>query len=57
MKKKMQQVLQENVEVGHVSNTKRLEQPKNDLEEAMTFHTEGQNELEDVIEKTKLETI
>jgi hypothetical protein len=28
MKKKMEQVMQENVEVGHVGKSKKLEQPK-----------------------------
>ncbi len=53
----MEQVLQKSAEVGHVSNTKRLEQPKNDLKDAMTFHSGEQNKSEDVIENTKLEII
>jgi hypothetical protein len=49
----MDQVLQESVEIGHVSNPKWLEQPENDPEESMTFHSGEQNELEDVTKNTK----
>jgi hypothetical protein len=34
-----------NAEVDHVSNLKQLEQPKNDLEEVVTFQSEEQNKL------------
>jgi len=57
MKNKMKQVLQKSVEVGHVRNLKRLEQPKNDLEEVVTFQSGEQKKLEDIIENTKLKIV
>jgi hypothetical protein len=45
--------LQESVKVGHASNLEHLKQPKIGIEEAMTFHSGEQNELEDIIEYTK----
>ncbi len=53
----MEYVLQENVELGHVSNRKRLQQPKNDPKEDVTFHNGEKNELEDITENTKPKTI
>jgi hypothetical protein len=41
MKKRMEEVLQKSVEIGHASNLEWLEQPKIDIEEAMTFHSVG----------------
>jgi hypothetical protein len=38
MKKRIEHVLQESVEVGHINNLERVEQPKIDLEEVATFH-------------------
>jgi len=38
MKKKVEEVLQKNVEIGHASNLEWLEQPKIDIKEATTFH-------------------
>jgi hypothetical protein len=39
MKKRMEEVLQESVEVGHASSSKCLEQPKINIEEDTTFHS------------------
>jgi hypothetical protein len=50
----MEQVLQESAEVGYVGSSMRLEQPKINLEEAATFHSGEQNELEDVTKNIKL---
>ncbi len=38
MKKKMEYVLEKNVEVGHANNIKQLEKPKIDPKEVVTFH-------------------
>lgn len=57
MKKRMEQVLHESAEVGHMSNLERLEQPKNDPKEIVTFHNGEENELENVTKTTKLKTI
>ncbi len=57
MKKRMEQVLQKNAEMGHVSNMEQLEQPKKDLEEAMTFHSGVPKKLEDVIENIESKII
>jgi hypothetical protein len=39
MKKRMEEVLQESVEIGHASNLEWLEQPKINIKEATTFHS------------------
>jgi hypothetical protein len=57
MKKKMEQVLEKNVEVSHVSNLKQLEQPTINLEEVVTFHRGEQNKLEDVTINIELKII
>ncbi len=57
MKKKMKQVLQKSVEIGHASNLKRLEQPKNNLEEVVTFQNGEQNKLEDITKNIKLKIV
>jgi hypothetical protein len=49
MKKIMERVLQESVEVGHIGNMEQLEEPKIEPKEVATFHNGEQNELEDVI--------
>jgi len=49
----MEQVLQKNVKIGHVSNSKWLEQPKIDPKEVATFHSGEKNELEDVTKNNK----
>jgi hypothetical protein len=41
MKKRMDQVSQESVEVGHVSHLEQLEQPKNNPKEVVTFIAES----------------
>jgi len=43
--------------VGHVNNTKQLEQSKNDPHDVVTFHSGEKNELEDVTKNTKPKTI
>jgi hypothetical protein len=40
-----------------VNNLERLEQPKNDLEEVVTFHNGEQKQLEDIIENIEPETV
>jgi hypothetical protein len=50
MKKRMEYVLQESAKVGHTCNLKWLEQPKINIEEAMTFHSGEKNKLKDIIE-------
>jgi len=39
MKKRMEEVLQESVEVGHANSPEWLEQPNINIEKAMTFHS------------------
>jgi len=57
MKKRMEQVLQASVKVGHISNLKRLKQWKIDSKEATTFHSGEQNELENITKNIKPKTI
>ncbi len=57
MMKRMEQNLQENAEVSHVNKLERLEQPKNNPKDVMTFHNGEQNELNDVIKNTKSKTV
>jgi hypothetical protein len=40
-----------------MNNPERLEQPKNDAKEVVTFHNREKNELEDVTKNTKSKTI
>ncbi len=54
---RMEKVLQESAKVGHVSNTKQLEQSKNNPQDVVTFHSGEQNELKDITKNTKLKTI
>jgi hypothetical protein len=53
MKKIMEQVLQESAKVYHISNPKKLKQPKINLKEVVAFLTAKQNELEDITKNTK----
>jgi hypothetical protein len=57
MKKRMEQVLQANVKVGHIGNLERLKQPNIDPKEATTSHSEEQHELEDITKNIKPKTI
>jgi len=56
MKKNMKQVLQKNAKIGHVSKLEWL-QPKNDLEEVVTFQSGEQNKLENVTKNIELEIV
>jgi hypothetical protein len=52
----MEKVLLKNVEIGHITNPKWLEQPKIDPKEVMTFHIGKLNKLGDV-KNTKLKIV
>jgi hypothetical protein len=57
MKKRIEHVLHENVEIGCVNNQEWVEQPKIDLEEATTFHCGEWNKVEDVTKNIELKII
>jgi hypothetical protein len=55
MQKKMEEVVQENIQIGPIGNQEGDVAPKMNMDDVATYHSGKQEELEVTIKNTKLE--